>query len=47
MAQVAMRAGHDPAVAGKHYTGRVIQADRDLAGAIGQLLAVEAEHENQ
>lgn len=42
MAQVAMRAGHDPAVAGKHYTGRVVQADRDLAGAIGELLSDEA-----
>lgn len=38
LAQVAMRAGHDPAVAGKHYTGRVVQADRELADAIGSLL---------
>ena len=38
MAQVAMRAGHDPAVAGKHYTGRVNQADRDLATAMAHLL---------
>ena len=38
MAQVAMRAGHDPAVAGRHYTGRVVQVDRDLASAIGHLL---------
>lgn len=38
MAQVAMRAGHDPVVAGRHYTGRVSQADRDLAAAIGGLL---------
>lgn len=45
MAQVAMRAGHDPAVAGRHYTGRVSQADRDLAGAIGQLLDTSNEGE--
>lgn len=38
MAQVAMRAGHDPAVAGKHYTGRVSEADRELASALGNLL---------
>ena len=38
MAQVAMRAGHDPAVAGKRYTGRVNQADRDLATAMARLL---------
>jgi integrase len=38
LAQVAMRAGHDPAVAGKHYTGRVSQADRDLAAAMATLL---------
>lgn len=38
MAQVAMRAGHDPAVAGRHYTGRVLQSDRELADAIGALL---------
>jgi len=38
LAQVAMRAGHDPAVAARHYTGRVTQADRDLAEAIGELL---------
>jgi len=36
--KVSMRAGHDPAVAAKHYTGRVQQSDRDLADAIGSLL---------
>jgi hypothetical protein len=36
MAQVAMRADHDPAVAGN--TGRVTQADRDLAAAMARLL---------
>lgn len=45
LAQVAMRAGHDPAVAAKHYTGRVSQADRDLADAIGQLVRQEQEVE--
>lgn len=39
LAQVSMRAGHDPAVAAKHYTGRVQQSDRELADAIGQLVA--------
>ena len=38
LAQVSMRAGHDPAVAAKHYTGRVQQSDRDLADAIGELV---------
>ncbi len=39
LAQVAIRAGHDPAVAAKHYTGRVSEADRALAAAIENLLA--------
>ncbi|MEM9656553.1 MAG: site-specific integrase [Actinomycetota bacterium] len=38
LAQVSMRAGHDPAVASKHYTGRVMSSDRDLADAIGALV---------
>ena len=38
LAQVSMRAGHDPAVAAKHYTGRVQQSDRELADAIGELV---------
>jgi hypothetical protein len=38
LAQVAMRAGHDPAVAGKHYTGRVDTADRRLALDMAKLL---------
>ena len=28
VAEVAMRAGHDPAVAAKHYSGRVVETDR-------------------
>ena len=38
LSQVAIRAGHDPAVAGKHYTGRVSDTDRALAEAIEDLL---------
>ena len=38
-AQVAIRAGHDPAVAGRHYTGKVATADRSLAEAMSKLLA--------
>lgn len=36
--QVAMRAGHDPSVAAKHYTGNVREADRALASAVAGLL---------
>lgn len=39
LAQVAVRAGHNPAVASKHYTGRVADADRALAEAISDLLS--------
>ena len=38
VAQVAMRAGHDPAVAAKHYSGRVVETDRELAHAVASLL---------
>jgi hypothetical protein len=34
IAQVAMRAGRDPTVAARHYSGRVIETDRDLAQAV-------------
>jgi integrase len=37
--QVAMRAGHDPSVAARHYTGNVAEADRRLAVAVASLLA--------
>ena len=37
-AQVAMRAGHDPSVAAKHYTGNVADADRALAAAVASLV---------
>jgi integrase len=37
--QVAMRAGHDPSIAAKHYSGRVTQTDRDLAKAVASLIA--------
>ena len=36
--QVALRAGHDPSVAAKHYTGSIEQADRALASAVASLL---------
>jgi len=36
--QVALRAGHDPSVAAKHYTGSVASADRALAKAVAALL---------
>ena len=38
-AQVAMRAGHDPSVAARHYTGSVEETDRALADAVAALLA--------
>jgi integrase len=38
LAQVSLRAGHDPAVASKHYTGKVDQSDRELAAALQQLV---------
>jgi integrase len=37
--QVAMRAGHDPAIAAKHYSGRVSETDRALANAVASLIA--------
>ena len=37
-AAVAMRAGHDPSVMGKHYTGRIADADRALATAVAGLI---------
>jgi integrase len=36
--QVAMRAGHDPSVAAKHYSGNIAEADRALADALASLL---------
>jgi integrase len=36
--QVAMRAGHDPSIAAKHYSGRVSETDRALAKAVASLL---------
>jgi integrase len=43
MAQAAMRAGHDPSVAAKHYTGRVTETDRRLANAVAGLLVPRRE----
>lgn len=36
--QVAMRAGHDPSIAARHYSGRVSETDRALADAVASLL---------
>jgi len=36
--QVAMRAGHDPSVAARHYTGKIAEADRAIADGISGLL---------
>ena len=36
--QVAMRAGHDPSIAAKHYSGRVTETDRALAAAVASLI---------
>ncbi len=38
MAQVAMRAGHDPSIAARHYSGKVAETDRELARAVASLL---------
>lgn len=43
LAQVALRAGHDPAVASRHYTGRVSASDKALAQAIEDLLSASAD----
>lgn len=40
--QVALRAGHDPSIAARHYTGKVAEADRGLAEAVASLLAPRA-----
>ena len=39
VSQVAMRAGHDPSVAARHYSGRVVETDRQLAQAVASLLS--------
>ena len=39
MTQVALRAGHNPAVAARYYSGKVVETDRDLARAVASLLA--------
>jgi integrase len=39
LAQVALRAGHDPAVASRHYTGKVSDTDRALAAALASLIS--------
>ena len=38
--QVALRAGHDPSIAARHYSGNAAEADRALADALASLLDV-------
>jgi integrase len=42
ISQVAVRAGHNASVAAPHYSGRVVETDRDRARAIASLLAAPA-----
>ena len=39
MTQVAVRAGHNPAVAARYYSGKVVETDRELARAVAGLLS--------
>ena len=39
VSQVALRAGHNPSVAARYYSGRVVETDRELARAVASLLA--------
>ena len=41
LAQVAMRAGHDPAVASRHYTAKLSETDRQIAIALSDLLGAD------
>lgn len=41
MTQVAVRAGHNPAVAARYYSGKVDETDRALAAAVASLLGSE------
>ena len=36
--QVALRAGHNPSVAARFYSGKVAETDRALAAAVAALL---------
>ena len=47
MTQVALRAGHNPAVAARYYSGKVDETDRALAQAVASLLGVGAQDEGQ
>ena len=38
LTQLALRAGHDPAVASRHYVAKVDETDRAIAGALASLL---------
>ena len=37
--QVALRAGHNPSVAARCYSGKVVEIDRELARAVAALLS--------
>ncbi len=39
LTQVALRAGHDPAVASRHYVGKVNETDRAIGEALAKLLS--------
>ena len=43
MTQVALRAGHNPAVAARYYSGKVAETDRELARAVASLIAPGAD----
>jgi hypothetical protein len=45
--QVAMRVGHDPSIAAKHYSGRVSDTDRALAMAVAALIAPRPRADNE
>ena len=45
--QVALRAGHDPSVAAKHYTGRIAETDCALASAVASLLIADGQRASQ
>jgi hypothetical protein len=44
---VAMRAGHDPSIAAKHYSGRVSETDRAIAKAVASLIAPPPESDEE
>ena len=45
--QVAMRAGHDPSIAAKHYSARVSDTDQALATAVAAPIAPRPRADNE